>query len=61
MVMQINHPALVEDGKIVQPEMIEHLTCPNCDADISQEEIDAKHCNACNTDYLWISKKYQVF
>ena len=59
--MQINHPALVEDGKIVQPEMVEHLNCPNCDADITQQEIDAKHCNSCNKNYLWITKSFQVF
>jgi hypothetical protein len=25
-------------------------TCSNCDSDISQEEIEALHCNDCNQD-----------
>ncbi len=59
--MQTRHPALIENGKIVQPEMVEHLDCPNCHADISQAEIDAKYCNACNKDYLWVERKIEVF
>jgi reverse gyrase len=27
-----------------------HHTCSNCDSDISQEEIEALHCNDCNQD-----------
>ena len=59
--MQIPHPALVEDGKLVEPEMIEHITCVECDADISQAEIDALHCNTCGKDIPWTRRKFQVF
>jgi reverse gyrase len=27
-----------------------HHICSNCDSDISQEEIEALHCNDCNQD-----------
>jgi len=35
---------------IKNSEKWEHHSCPNCDADISQEEIDVSHCNNCNED-----------
>jgi hypothetical protein len=31
-----------------------HYNCPNCDSDISQEEIDMLHCNDCNQDIISI-------
>jgi predicted RNA-binding Zn-ribbon protein involved in translation (DUF1610 family) len=31
-----------------------HYNCPNCDSDISQEEITALHCNDCNQDIISI-------
>jgi hypothetical protein len=34
----------------------EHINCPNCFWDISQEEIDAMHCNNCNKDMQILSK-----
>jgi hypothetical protein len=31
-----------------------HYNCPNCNSDISQEEIAALHCNDCNQDIISI-------
>lgn len=31
-----------------------HYNCPNCDSDISQEEIAALHCNDCNQNIISI-------
>ena len=31
-----------------------HHICSNCDSDISQEEIEALHCNDCNQDIISI-------
>jgi hypothetical protein len=61
MVMIIIHPALVEDGNLVSPEIHEYYNCPKCQVDIPQEEIDALHCNSCNEDITKPLKQFMVW
>jgi len=41
---------------IKNSEKWEYNNCPICNADISQEEIDALHCNGCGKDIISIRK-----
>jgi len=59
--MIIVHPALVEDGNLVSPEIHEYHICPKCEADITQEEIDALHCNDCNEDITATRKRFTLW
>ena len=59
--MIIKQPTLVENGQIVRPETWEYHNCPNCNADITQEEIDALHCNDCNKDIPCSIKIFEIW
>jgi len=59
--MIIKQPTLVENGQIVRPEIWEYHNCPNCNADITQEEIDVLHCNDCDKDIPSSVKIFQVW
>jgi Zn finger protein HypA/HybF involved in hydrogenase expression len=58
--MIINYPAVVENGEIVQVEKWEYYFCPKCDADMTQEEIDALHCKGCNETMRQVGRSFGV-
>ena len=45
---------------IKNSEKWEYYNCPNCNGDISQEEIDVLHCNGCNNDINSVQKKIEI-
>jgi reverse gyrase len=45
---------------IENTDKIEYYNCPNCDADITQEEIDTLHCKSCNEDINFIKKSVAI-
>lgn len=61
VVMKIVIPSIVENDIIVQKETIVHLSCPYCNFDISEQEVNSKHCNECNSNFDDPAKFLQVF
>jgi hypothetical protein len=59
--MQILTPSVIENDVIVEKETITHLLCPFCNFDISEAEVNSKHCNSCDQDFQDPAKLIGVF